>query len=81
VKRLQTELGDPDRLPIRARRVASQLALCLQGALLLRHAGSIVSDAFCATRLDGDWAPVLGSLPPDSGVSALVERASVTLDG
>src|SRR5215210_5548790 len=81
VKRLQAELGDPEQLASRARRIAGLLALCLQGALLSRHAGSVVADAFCATRLDGDWAPVLGSLPPGSAVSALVERASVTLDG
>jgi putative acyl-CoA dehydrogenase len=81
VKRLQAELGDPEQLQVRARRVASLLALCLQGALLSRHAENFVADAFCATRLDGDWAPVLGTLPSGSAVSALVERASVTLDG
>jgi putative acyl-CoA dehydrogenase len=81
VKRLQAELGNPDQLAGRARRIASLLALCLQGALLSRHAAPIVSDAFCATRLEGDWAPVLGTLPPRSAVSALVERASLTLDG
>jgi putative acyl-CoA dehydrogenase len=80
VKRLNGELGDPELLQVRARRVASQLALCLQGALLLRHAAPAVADTFCATRLDGDWSPVLGTLPPGSAVSALVERASVTLD-
>jgi putative acyl-CoA dehydrogenase len=80
VKRLQTEFGDPEHRELRARRVASLLTLCLQGALLSRHADPVVADAFCATRLDGDWAPVMGTLPPVSGVSALVERASVTLD-
>jgi putative acyl-CoA dehydrogenase len=81
VKRLQAELADRDQLPFRARRIAGQLALCLQGALLSRHAGSSVADAFCSTRLDGDWASVLGTLPPGSAVSALVERASIALDG
>ena len=32
------ELGDPEQLPLRARRIAGLLALCLQGSLLLRHA-------------------------------------------
>jgi putative acyl-CoA dehydrogenase len=81
VKRLQDELGDPDALAVRARRVTSLLALCLQGALLLRHADSAVADTFCATRLDGDWSPVLGTLPAGSPVSALVARAVVGLDG
>jgi len=78
---LQAELGDPDQLIVRARRVASLLTLCLQGALLSRHAAPIVTDAFCASRLEGDWSPVLGTLPPRSAVSALVARASLTLDG
>jgi len=81
VKRLRAELDDPDQLPLRARRIAGLLALCLQGALLLRHADHNVGKVFCWTRLAGDWSPVLGTLPPGSAVSALVERASVTLDG
>src|SRR5215218_6097982 len=78
VKRLQAELGDPDGLPLRARRIAGQLALCLQGSLLLRHAPAAVADAFCASRLGGDWGAVLGTLPASAQVAALVERASVT---
>ncbi|HEY1638618.1 MAG TPA: acyl-CoA dehydrogenase family protein, partial [Rhizomicrobium sp.] len=34
-----------------ARRLIEDLALALQGSLLVRHAPSAVSDAFCATRL------------------------------
>jgi len=34
-----------------ARRVVEQMALVLQGAVLLRHAPSTIADAFCATRL------------------------------
>jgi putative acyl-CoA dehydrogenase len=75
VKRLSTELGDPDQLPLRARRIAGLLALCLQGSLLLRYAPPEVADAFCATRLGGDWGAVLGTLPTSVQVGAVVERA------
>jgi putative acyl-CoA dehydrogenase len=78
VKKLHAELGDPDQLPLRARRIAGRLALCLQGSLLLRHAPSAVADAFCASRLGGDWEAVLGTLPASAQVGALVGRASVT---
>jgi len=78
VKRLHTELGDPENLPLRARRIAGLLALCLQGSLLLRHAPAAVADAFCATRLGGDWGSVLGTLPASAQVSAMLERASIT---
>jgi putative acyl-CoA dehydrogenase len=78
VKRLHTELGDPEGLPLRARRVTGLLALCLQGSLLLRHAPAAVADAFCATRLGGDWAAVLGTLPTGVATREIVERSSVT---
>jgi putative acyl-CoA dehydrogenase len=77
VKRLATELGDPDQLPLRARRITGQLALCLQAALLLQHAPAAVADAFCATRLGGDWGAVLGTLPAGTPVAELVDRAAV----
>jgi putative acyl-CoA dehydrogenase len=77
VKRLHAELGDPDQLPLRARRIAGLLALCLQGSLLLRHAPAPVADAFCATRLGGDWGAVLGTLPAGAAVAKIVERASI----
>ncbi|WP_299958459.1 acyl-CoA dehydrogenase family protein [uncultured Modestobacter sp.] len=74
---LAAELADPDHLPLRARRVAGRLALCLQAGLLLRHAPAAVADAFCATRLAGDWGGVLGTLPPGVPVRQLVDRAAV----
>jgi putative acyl-CoA dehydrogenase len=77
VKRLQAELGDPDQLPFRARRIAGLLALCLQGSLLLRHVPTAVADAFCASRLGGNGAGVLGMLPVTAAVDTIVERASV----
>jgi putative acyl-CoA dehydrogenase len=62
---------------VRARRVAGLLALCLQGSLLVRSAPSAVADAFCATRLGGDWSPVLGTLPAGAALTSIVERATV----
>jgi putative acyl-CoA dehydrogenase len=64
-------------LPLRARRIAGLLALCLQGSLLLRHAPTPVADAFCATRLGGDWGAVLGTLPTGAAAPSIVERATV----
>jgi putative acyl-CoA dehydrogenase len=77
VKRLHAELGDPDQLPLRARRIAGLLAVCLQGSLLLRHAPAPVADAFCATRLGGDWGAVLGTLPAGVATHEIIERSSV----
>jgi putative acyl-CoA dehydrogenase len=78
VKRLHAELGDPDGLPFRARRIAGLLALCLQGSLLLRHAPTAVADAFCVSRLGGNGGGALGMLPAGAAVGEIVGRASVT---
>jgi putative acyl-CoA dehydrogenase len=46
-----------------ARRFAERLALALQASLLIRFSPSAISDAFCATRLAGDWGRAFGTLP------------------
>jgi putative acyl-CoA dehydrogenase len=75
--RLEAELGDADQLPLRARRIAGLLALCLQGSLLLRFAPAAVADAFCVSRLGGDWGTVPGTLPAGVAVRQIIERAAV----
>jgi putative acyl-CoA dehydrogenase len=59
-----------------ARRVVEQLALVLQGSLLVRHAPPAVADAFCASRLDADWGHTLGTLPGGLDLRAVVDRAT-----
>ena len=49
----------PERPP--GRRLVERLAL--QGSLLVRHAPAAVADAFCASRLAGDWGHAFGTLP------------------
>ncbi len=58
-----------------ARRLVEELALCLQGSLLVRHSPPPVADAFCAARLDGAGGRVYGTLPRGVDAGAIVERA------
>lgn len=76
IKRVRQELAAPDQLLPKARRVAEMMALALQGALLVRHAPPQVADAFCASRLDGDWGHALGTLPGGLDEAFLVDRAA-----
>jgi putative acyl-CoA dehydrogenase len=62
-----------------ARRLVESLALVLQGSLLVRHAPPAVADAFCATRLDGDWGHAFGTLPPGLDPASIVARATPRL--
>jgi putative acyl-CoA dehydrogenase len=61
--------------PSGARRLVELMALTLQASLLVRHAPSAVADAFCATRLGGDWGHSFGTLPDGADVDAVLERA------
>jgi putative acyl-CoA dehydrogenase len=57
------------------RRLVSKIALAIQAALLVEHTPSAVADAFCASRLDGDWAPTFGTLPQRTDVASIIEFA------
>jgi putative acyl-CoA dehydrogenase len=58
-----------------ARRIVEDLALALQGSLLVRHAPAAVADAFCAGRLGEDRGRVYGTLPAGIDARAIVDRA------
>ena len=47
----------------RARRIVERMALALQASLLVRYGDPAVADAFCASRLAGDWGHAFGTLP------------------
>ena len=71
---LRAGLGDPTDLEARARRLVERMALVLQGSLLVRHAPPAVADAFCASRLAGDWGHAFGTLPRGVDVPGVLER-------
>jgi putative acyl-CoA dehydrogenase len=58
-----------------ARRLVEYMALTLQASLLVRHAPPAVADAFCATRLGGDWGHAFGTLPDAADLDAILGRA------
>ncbi|MBD8869799.1 acyl-CoA dehydrogenase family protein [Nocardioides donggukensis] len=68
-------LGDAGALEVGARRLAGQMAACLQGALLVRFAPPEVADAFCASRLDGGYQGTFGTLP-GADFRSIVERTT-----
>ncbi|WP_059011306.1 acyl-CoA dehydrogenase family protein [Streptomyces specialis] len=76
IKGLLGALSDLEGMETRARRLVERLALVLQGALLVRFAPPAVADAFCASRLGGDWGGAFGTLSHRAGLAAVVERAT-----
>ncbi|WP_274563453.1 acyl-CoA dehydrogenase family protein [Streptomyces spiramyceticus] len=75
IKGLLTELADLEGMEGRARRLVERMALVLQGSLLVRWAPPEVADAFCASRLGGDWGAAFGTLPHSLDLASVVERA------
>src|SRR4051794_7460907 len=69
-------LADAAGAEASARRLAVQMALCLQGALLVQHAPVEVADAFCASRLGSEYAGTMGTLPTGLDLRAIVTRAT-----
>ncbi|MBS3996840.1 MAG: isovaleryl-CoA dehydrogenase [Hydrogenophaga sp.] len=72
------------RLPIRveamatemeARRLAQDVALAVQAALLAQTAPPAVFGAFCDSRLGGDWGLSFGSLGAGADFDAIIQRA------
>ena len=68
-------LADPVEAQASARRLVERMALVLQGSLLVRYGHPAVADAFCASRLGGDWGVAFGTLPSGVDTAAILERA------
>jgi putative acyl-CoA dehydrogenase len=77
VERLRNDLADLDTIAYRARKVAEDICLALQGALLVRHGRPAVAEAFLTTRIDGRWGGAFGTMPPGLDVAPILERALV----
>jgi putative acyl-CoA dehydrogenase len=66
--------GDIETIELRARCIVERMAIALQASLLVRYGDPAVADAFCATRLSGDWGQAFGTLPPSSDFTRIIER-------
>jgi len=72
---LRDELpGDLETIESRARRVVERMALALQASLLVRYGDEAVANAFCASRLAGDWGQAFGTLPAGTDFTRIIER-------
>jgi putative acyl-CoA dehydrogenase len=74
---LRPQLGDPETIQYRARKIAEDICLALQGSLLVRHGHPAVAEAFLATRLGGQWGGAFGTMPTGLDVTPILERALV----
>jgi putative acyl-CoA dehydrogenase len=66
--------SDPSTLEARARSLVERMALALQGSLLVRFGDQAVAEAFCASRLAGDWGRAFGTLPAGTDFARIIDR-------
>jgi putative acyl-CoA dehydrogenase len=66
--------GDVATIELRARHLVEKMALALQASLLVRYGDEAVADAFCASRLSGDWGQAFGTLPPGLDFARIIDR-------
>jgi putative acyl-CoA dehydrogenase len=60
---------------VEARRLAQDVALAVQAALLLQTAPTAVFAAFCDSRLGGNWGQTFGTLGSGTDFEAIIARA------
>jgi putative acyl-CoA dehydrogenase len=77
VEKILTKNLSNEILERNTRTLATQLALCLQAALLIRRLPQTVSDAFCSSRLGPNRGSIFGDLPMDIDTDALIKRLPV----
>ncbi|HEX7460886.1 MAG TPA: acyl-CoA dehydrogenase family protein, partial [Dermatophilaceae bacterium] len=70
----ETAGADAASAALNARRLVEQLALALQGSLLVRTAPTAVSDAFIASRLGETRGHLYGVLPAGADLEAVLSR-------
>jgi putative acyl-CoA dehydrogenase len=74
VERRLSKLNEFEQI---ARRVVETMAFALQGSLLVRYSTPAVADAFCATRLDGDWGRAFGTMQSGLDTQAIIDRSRI----
>ncbi|GEQ97553.1 acyl-CoA dehydrogenase [Iodidimonas gelatinilytica] len=58
-----------------ARRLVEDMAVLLEGSLMVQFAPAAAADGFCASRLGGDWGQSFGTLPGGLDMAAIIDHA------
>jgi putative acyl-CoA dehydrogenase len=74
---IHRNLKEAGNVEVRARRIVESIAIALQASLMAQHASREAGDAFCASRLEGDWGRAFGTLPSAAPCEAIVKRAQL----
>jgi putative acyl-CoA dehydrogenase len=73
---LQRDFANQVEVEFRARNLVDRMALAMQAGLLVRHAPTLVADAFCASRLASTGQHNFGALDRTADCAAIIGRAT-----
>jgi putative acyl-CoA dehydrogenase len=62
-----------------ARRLAGKTALALQASLIVRYGSSAVADAFCSSRIAGNYGHTFGTLSNEANTQSILDAAANSL--
>jgi putative acyl-CoA dehydrogenase len=65
---------------VEARRLAQDVALAVQAALLFQSAPAAVFNAFCDSRIAGNWGHAFGTLAASTDFDTIIRRAMPSAD-
>jgi len=74
VDELKQQLSNGAGAEAGARRLVERMAVVLEGSLLVRYGDPAVADAFCVSRIGGDWGHSFGTLPEGLQLASIVQR-------
>ena len=80
VEQIRVQLNDPSQWEFTARSLVESLALCWQGATLLRWGNDDVATAFLQSRIHRHGGYQYGTLPSGIDCAAIILRAQPTLE-
>lgn len=72
---LELFLKQKDKLEVNMRSITQMMALGLQGSLLIKYSEKEVAEAFCASRLSGQFSGAFGSLPSSTNFGSIITRS------
>jgi putative acyl-CoA dehydrogenase len=72
-------LRDSEAAEAQSRRIVESIAISLQASLMLRHAREHAADAYCASRLEGNWGRAFGTLAAGVPCKDIAERQRLAL--
>jgi putative acyl-CoA dehydrogenase len=76
---ITAQLKEDETAEPQARRIVESIVLALQASLMVRHASEEAADAFCSSRLEGNWGRALGTLASGVRCSEIAERQRLSV--